>query len=89
MDLAGDVSELHSDVAVTKDWLLLIGIERRQFRVVVSREDFDDVGVAEPIAFPPLDQVAIQIVEEDLFGFLGGLGFDDNLGVLAGVTSDI
>src|SRR6266481_3528693 len=46
----------------------------------------DDVGVAEPITLPPLDHVAIHIVEEDLFGFLGGLGLNDNFGVLAGVT---
>ena len=46
-----------------------------------------DVSVAEPITFPPLDHVAIHIVEEDLFGFLGGLGLNDNFGVLAGVTS--
>jgi exodeoxyribonuclease V alpha subunit len=36
-----------------------------------------DVSVAEPITFPPLDHVAIHIVEEDLFGFFGGLGLDD------------
>jgi exodeoxyribonuclease V alpha subunit len=43
----------------------------------VSRDDFDDVSVAEPITLPPLDHVAIHIVEEDLFGFFGGLGLDD------------
>ena len=36
-----------------------------------------DVSVAEPITFPPIDHVAIHIVEEDLFGFFGGLGLDD------------
>ena len=89
VDPAGDVSALVSNRAVIKPRLRSTGIESREFRVLASREDFDDVRVADPVALPPLDQVAIHIVEEDLFGFLGGLGLDDNFGVLACVTSNI
>src|ERR1700730_10162430 len=68
VNLAGDVSELLSGGAVIKSRLLSTGIKSGQFRVVASREDFDDVSVAEPITLPPLNHVAIHIVEEDLFG---------------------
>jgi hypothetical protein len=88
-DLAGDVGEHIASVAVIMSRLLSTGVKSGQFRVVPSRKDFDDVSVAEPITLPPLDHVAIQIVEEDLFGFFGGLGLDDNFGVLADVTSNI
>jgi hypothetical protein len=66
----------------------LTGVESREFRVVASWEDFRDVGVAEPVTLFPLDRIAIHVMEEDLPGFLGGLRFDDDFGVLAGVTTD-
>jgi hypothetical protein len=86
VDLAGDISQLFSSFAVIKPRLRSTGIEGRELRVIVSAKNFHDLGVAEPIAFRLLDRIAIRIVEEDLFGFLGGLGFDNNFGVLAGVT---
>jgi hypothetical protein len=89
VDLAGDVSELVSNFAVIKPRLRSTGVEGCELRVIVSAKNFHDFGVADPIALPPLDQVTIHIVEEDLFSFLGGLGLNDNFGVLAGVTSNI
>src|ERR1700737_2450499 len=53
-DHAGDVSELLSGVAVIKSRLLSTGVKSGQFRLVASREDFEDVSVAEPITPPPL-----------------------------------
>jgi len=86
VDLAGDVSQLFSNFAVIKPWLLSTGIESRQFRVIVGAKDLHDFGFAEPVTLRPLDRIAIRIVEEDLFGFLGGLGLDDDAGVLAGAA---
>jgi hypothetical protein len=44
MDLAGDVCQLFSNFAVIRPQLRSTGVEGREFRVVASREDFDDVG---------------------------------------------
>src|SRR6266436_3853084 len=75
-----------SNVAVIKPRLLSTGIEGRGFRVIVRAKDLHDLRVAEPVALRPLDRIAIHIVEEDPFGFLGGPGLDDNFGILAGIT---
>ncbi|HWZ68394.1 MAG TPA: hypothetical protein VNW89_11235 [Stellaceae bacterium] len=82
-DLVGDVSEHVATGAVIMSRLLSTGVKSGQFRVVASREDFDDVSVAEPVALPPRNRIAIHIVEEDPFGFLRSLRLDDNFGVFS------
>jgi hypothetical protein len=66
--------------------------QRRELRVLVGREDLDGLGIAEPVAFLPLDRIAksiaIHLMEEDLLGLVGGLGLDNDGGVLAGVAGE-
>jgi hypothetical protein len=63
-----DLTDLVADLAGIRPRLLPKGLEGRQLRVVVGRKDLNDLGVAEPVTFRPLDRIAIHIVVEDLLG---------------------
>ena len=45
---------------------------RGQLRVAAGLKDLDDLGVAEPVAIPPRNRVAIHVMKENFSGLVGG-----------------